>query len=167
MRKRRIQRRFLKMDTEILCGRSVDACWHPLTPEHGFPSLYLQDSGRSPSVRFLLSKKCSKKQEIPNAVSPVKNLYCFRKRLPTAALSASGAGKDEKINKRGWREILVQMQNLKPQKYWMYFKVSKSHSCAEGAASRRRFYQHFPGSKVIPSSQPVYELPCVLLLGLL
>ena len=36
-------------------GRSVETRWSPLTPEHGFPSLFFgPDTGRSPSVRSRL-----------------------------------------------------------------------------------------------------------------
>lgn len=49
------QRPFLRKKIETPCGgdrrKSVDACWHPLTPEHGFPSLCVLDSRRSPSAR--------------------------------------------------------------------------------------------------------------------
>ena len=38
------------MDAETLRGRSVEAYWPPLTPEHGFPSLYPHGPGRSPSA---------------------------------------------------------------------------------------------------------------------
>ena len=31
-----------------LHGSSVDACWHPLTPEHGFPSLQYRAQGAPP-----------------------------------------------------------------------------------------------------------------------
>ena len=38
-------------------GGPVEACWPPLTPEHGFPSLFFgPDAGRSPSVRSRLSR---------------------------------------------------------------------------------------------------------------
>ena len=35
----------------ITVWKAVDAYWHPLTPEHGFPSQSFQGSGRSPSAR--------------------------------------------------------------------------------------------------------------------
>ena len=34
-----------------LSQKAVEACWPPLTPEHGFPSQLFQGSGRSPSAR--------------------------------------------------------------------------------------------------------------------
>ena len=36
-------------------GRSVEACWLPLTPEHGFPSLLYKDARRSPPSRHGLT----------------------------------------------------------------------------------------------------------------
>ena len=53
---------------------AVETCWSPLTPEHGFPSLTSQDSGRSPSVRrrHCPQKTASKKQET-RCGPPAKN----------------------------------------------------------------------------------------------
>ena len=50
------------LPAEKLYGSSVDAYWHPLTPEHGFPSLKIKTQGAPPQsatyvdLRFLLSK---------------------------------------------------------------------------------------------------------------
>ena len=72
-------------------GSSVDAYWHPLTPEHGFPSLIYKTQGAPPQpatqVDFVSSfLKGYKKQE---------NTFCGillqqSKAFPTAALSTSG-----------------------------------------------------------------------------
>ncbi|MBQ1410521.1 MAG: hypothetical protein IIY94_04515 [Oscillospiraceae bacterium] len=47
---------------------SVDACWHPLTPEHGFPSLIYKAQGAPPQPATLVDgissfRKGIKKQE--------------------------------------------------------------------------------------------------------
>ena len=46
-----MQRRFQKwaqLFRKQLHGSSVDAYWHPLTPEHGFPSLQYKIQGAPP-----------------------------------------------------------------------------------------------------------------------
>ena len=77
------QRRFLKMNIVFplkLYGSSVDAYWHPLTPEHGFPSLIYITQGAPPQsatyvdIRFLLSPE-HKKTGDTFWMPPVKNLY--------------------------------------------------------------------------------------------
>ena len=50
-RKQRLPRDILRQSIRRR-GRSVETCWSPLTPEHGFPSLFFgPDPGRSPSIR--------------------------------------------------------------------------------------------------------------------
>jgi len=87
-----IQRRFQKwvqQSRRSLHGSSVDACWHPLTPEHGFPSLIYKTQGAPPQSATsvdLVSPFPKRKQENTFVVSS-----CHRaKAFPTAALSTSG-----------------------------------------------------------------------------
>jgi len=62
--------------------KAVEACWPPLTPEHGFPSLYKPGPGRSPSARRGTAReggftsfpdKETKNREAPYAVPPEKS----------------------------------------------------------------------------------------------
>ena len=77
--------------------KAVEACWPPLTPEHGFPSLYKPKAQGAPPLPAAVppagiftsfpQKSTKKSGDTPNGASRKK--YRFP-RLPTAALSASG-----------------------------------------------------------------------------
>jgi len=89
---------------------------------------------------FLLSKEYEKTGEYRMWYPPATEVKAF----PTAALSTSGIGNDDKIGKSGQRKILAQMKVWKFQKYWIYFGFFKLHSWDKRSAVRQsRFYQRF------------------------
>ena len=81
-----LQRRFQLLSTLFFKSvqNSVDTSWHPLTPEHGFPSLKYKTQGAPPQSATIVVPKSSfrkEKQEIPLVVPPVKTLsYDFLRR---------------------------------------------------------------------------------------
>lgn len=79
----------MRRDRRLLYGSSVDAYWHPLTPEHGFPSLLLSAPKRDISVRKALPSRTPEGYREPFFTSFQKNTTKNESR-PTGQLSVKG-----------------------------------------------------------------------------